>query len=89
MNIYTTTEVLNDLLISHEFQKKQQMDELAKLPPGKLGFRPGKKEGQIYYFQTTDGKRKSLTNDMETAKLLARKKYLTASLGELEKTLRS
>ena len=87
MNIYTTTTMLNDLLISHELQKKLQLEELEKLPPGKLGFRPGKKKGQVYYFQDVDGKRKSLTGDMEKARLLARKKYLTASLGELEQNI--
>ncbi len=87
MNIHAARGTLNEMLIAHEALLRERKEELLRLPEGKLCMRPGRKNGQVYYYRTLDGKRKSLTDDMEMARLLARKRFIGASLPEIEKNI--
>ena len=87
MNIHAARGTLNEMLIAHEALLRGRKEELLRLPEGELHMRPDRKNGQVYYYRTLDGKRKSLTDDMEMARLLARKRFIGASLPEIEKNI--
>lgn len=85
MKVINDKRYLIELMHQYEFLISMQKEELEHMPVGDLGVRAGNnKQGYVQYRHYTGEKIVGITKEPDLIEKLARKKYLRASLKNLE-----